>query len=145
MNPAKALDRLAEQGLLLWVDGVRLRWRARVGTMTRNLLVWLRAHKPALVEALANPADPLPALYLEVFSHLPAGCALVTLEPDQVRRGLACGAVPPETAAGSVLLAYRATGGERCLLAIPWERYDGVAVLAAFEDTTAPGHSLLMT
>jgi hypothetical protein len=101
--------------------------------MTPERLAWLRAHRPALVEALTGPADHLPALYLEVFSDLPPGRALVTLEPDQARRAVACGAVPAETAAGSVLLAYRAPGGERCILAIPRERYDGLAVLKALE------------
>ncbi len=136
MTPEDALAHVRAAEVEVTLDGEDLRLRAPPGVLTTERLAWLRTHKRALVEALTGPADPLPALYLEVFSDLPAGRALVTLEPDQARRAVACGSVPAETAASSVLLAYRAPGGERCMLAIPTQRYEGLAILQALEGGT---------
>jgi len=128
------LDTLRSAGLTVRADGERLAVSPRE-LLTDELRRLVREHKREILEALAAQAqvddDALARLYAELFEGHEAR-ALVTLEVGQVRRAMACGAVPADTARSAVLLAYRAIGGERCIVAIPRARYDGIAVLGAF-------------
>lgn len=87
--------------------------------------------------AVANPgnektADPRPALYRQWLGDIQEPRALVTLTEDQVRRAVAAGIVAPELAERSVILCYRSA--DACgLLAVPKDRYDGLALVRALE------------
>ena len=103
-------------------------------TDTTGVLSVLSVPPGALSEKRApvRPAsDPVLGFYARLFEGQ-AARALVTLEPADVRRVVALGAVRPEVAAASVLLAYRRPGVAGALIAVPKERYDGLAVLEVF-------------
>ena len=107
-------------------------------TDTTGVLSVLSVPPGALSEKRApvRPAsDPVLGFYARLFEGQ-AARALVTLEPADVRRVVALGAVRPEVAAASVLLAYRRPGVAGALIAVPRERYDGLAVLKVFHETT---------
>ena len=133
MTPADALAQVRAAGVDVTLDGEELRLRAAPGVLTPQRLDWLKAHKLALIEALRRvPADdPVGALYARLFEGQ-AARALVSLEPADVRRAVDLGLVTAELAEESVLLAYRREGVAGALIAVPRERYDGLAVLAAF-------------
>ena len=131
MTPADALAQVRAAGVEVALDGGELRLRAPPGVLTHERLDWLRAHRGALVEALRPAADPALDFYRALFEGQ-APRALVSLEPADVRRVVALGAVRPEVAAASVLLAYRRPGVAGALIAVPKERYDGLAVLEVF-------------
>lgn len=133
MNTAAAIDRMRDAGVELWLEGDALRYRAPPDVLTPERLDWLRAHREDLAEALrlTPDADPALELYAALFEGQ-AARALVSLEPADVRRAVALELVTAEVAATSVLLAYRRPGVAGALLAVPREKYDGLAVLAAF-------------
>ena len=136
MTPADALAQVRAAGVEVAIDGGELRLRAPPGVLTPERLDWLRAHRDVLVEALRPAAsDPVLDFYRVLFEGQ-AARALVSLEPADVRRAVGLGAVTAEVAAASVLLVYRRPGAAGALLAVPRERYDGLAVLEAF----AGGH-----
>ena len=136
MTPADALAQGRAAGVEVAIDGGELRLRAPPGVLTHERLDWLRAHRDVLVEALRPAAsDPVLDFYRVLFEGQ-AARALVSLEPADVRRAVGLGAVTAEVAAASVLLVYRRPGAAGALLAVPRERYDGLAVLEAF----AGGH-----
>ena len=136
MTPADALAQVRAAGVEVAIDGGELRLRAPPGVLTHERLDWLRAHRDVLVEALRPAAsDPVLDFYRVLFEGQ-AARALVSLEPADVRRAVGLGAVTAEVAAASVLLVYRRPGAAGALLAVPRERYDGLAVLEAF----AGGH-----
>ena len=136
MTGADALARLRAAGVDLGLEGETLRYRAPAEALTPDRLDWLRAHKLALAEAL-RPAggDPALAFYRRLFEGQ-AARALVSLEPADVRRAGDLGLVTAEVAAASALLAYRRAGVAGALIAVPRERYDGLAVLKVFHETT---------
>ena len=137
MTPADALAQVRAAGVEVALDGGELRLRAPPGVLTHERLDWLKAHKLALIEALRRvPADdPVGALYARLFEGQ-AARALVSLEPADVRRAGDLGLVTAEVAAASALLAYRRAGRAGALIAVPRERYDGLAVLKVFHETT---------
>ena len=136
MTGADALRRLQAAGVELWLEGDGLRYRAPPGVLTADRLGWLKANREALAEAL-RPAggDPALAFYAVLFEEQ-AARALVSLEPADVRRAGDLGLVTAEVAAASALLAYRRAGVAGALIAVPRERYDGLAVLKVFHETT---------
>ena len=136
MTGADALARLRAAGVDLWLEGETLRYRAPAEALTADRLGWLKANREALAEAL-RPAggDPALAFYAVLFEEQ-AARALVSLEPADVRRAVDLGLVTAEVAAASVLLAYRRPGVAGALIAVPKERYDGLAVLEVFHETT---------
>lgn len=144
MTLTDALAQVRAAGVEVALDGEELRLRAPPGVLTPERIDWLRAHKPALVEAL-RPArypvtnDPAVHFYRVLFEG-EAARALVSLDSEHVDRAVTLGLVARELAEESVVLAYRGTGIAGVLLAIPRLRYDGLAVLAAFADgrPTAP-------
>jgi len=127
---ADALARLRAAGVDLWLEGETLRYRAPAEALTADRLGWLKANREALAEAL-RPAGGDPALF-----EGQAARALVSLEPADVRRAGDLGLVTAEVAAASALLAYRRAGVAGALIAVPRERYDGLAVLKVFHETT---------
>lgn len=136
MTGADALTRLQAAGVDLWLDGESLRYRAPPGVMTDERLAWIRAHRDALVTALRPVRYPVTNdsaldFYAALFEGQ-APRALVSLEPADARRAVDLALVTAEVAAASVLLAYRRPGVAGALVAVPRERYDGLAVLAAF-------------
>ena len=137
MTPADALAQVRAAGVDVTLDGEELRLRAAPGVLTPQRLDWLKAHKLALIEALRRvPADdPVGALYARLFEGQ-AARALVSLEPADVRRAGDLGLVTAEVAAASALLAYRRAGVAGALIAVPRERYDGLAVLKVYHETT---------
>ena len=136
MTGADALARLRAAGVDLWLDGESLRYRGAPGVLTPERLDWLRAHRDVLVEALRPAAsDPVLDFYRVLFEGQ-AARALVSLEPADVRRAVDLGLVTAEVAAASALLAYRRAGVAGALIAVPRERYDGLAVLKVFHETT---------
>ena len=135
MTGADVLTRLRAAGVEVWLDGESLRYRAAPGVLTPERLDWLRAHRDALVEALRPAADPVLDFYRVLFEGQ-AARALVSLEPADVRRAGDLGLVTAEVAAASALLAYRRAGVAGALIAVPRERYDGLAVLKVFHETT---------
>ena len=107
-------------------------------TDTTGVLSVLSVPPGALSEKRApvRPAsDPLVELYRVLFEGQ-AARALVSLEPADVRRAVDLGLVTAEVAAASALLAYRRAGVAGALIAVPRERYDGLAVLKVFHETT---------
>ena len=77
--------------------------------------------------------DPALEFYAALFQGQ-AARALVSLEPADVRRALALGLLTAELAEESVLLAYRREGVAGALIALPSERYDGLAILQSFTE-----------
>ena len=57
MNSLDFLHDLAIQGVELWADGGRLRYRAPKDVLTPTLVTTLKEHKPALLQLLATRAD----------------------------------------------------------------------------------------
>ena len=107
-------------------------------TDTTGVLSVLSVPPGALSEKRApvRPAsDPLVELYRALFEGQ-AARALASLEPADVRRAGDLGLVTAEVAAASALLAYRRAGVAGALIAVPRERYDGLAVLKVFHETT---------
>ena len=135
MTGADALARLRAAGVDLWLEGETLRYRAPAEALTADRLGWLKANREALAEALRPAADPVLDFYRVLFEGQ-AARALVSLEPADVRRAVGLGAVTAEVAAASALLAYRRAGVAGALIAVPRERYDGLAVLKVFHETT---------
>lgn len=87
------------------------------------------------MEPTDEPASPWRTLYAGWFAGLTEPTALVTLDPDQKRAAVNAGVLPLDLARDNVLLAYRSPLGAQGLLAIPRERYDPFAVIAALEGT----------
>ena len=136
MTPADALAQVRAAGVEVAIDGGELRLRAPPGVLTHERLDWLRAHRDVLVEALRPAAsDPVLDFYRVLFEGQ-AARALASLEPADVRRAGDLGLVTAEVAAASALLAYRRAGVAGALIAVPRERYDGLAVLKVFHETT---------
>jgi hypothetical protein len=141
VNADDALARLRAAGVDLWLEGDALRYRAPSGVLAPERLDWLREHKPELIEALRAPppavdGEALGRLYAELF-EAQARRAMVSLDSRQVRRAVDMGALDPVLAAASVVVAYR-SGEARCLLAVPREKHDGLAIVRAFHETTDP-------
>src|SRR6202000_2124169 len=52
MNPSDYLSHLLDQGIRLWVEGNRLRYRAPAGAMTKEILAVVEERKPELIRFL---------------------------------------------------------------------------------------------
>ena len=137
MTPADALAQVRAAGVEVAIDGGELRLRAPPGVLTHERLDWLRAHRDVLVEAL-RPADGDRGLdfYRRLFEGEAPRALVLSLEPADVRHAVDRGLVAAAVAAASVLLAYRKPGVAGALIAVPREKYDGLAALKVFHETT---------
>lgn len=54
MKVNDVISTLKSRGIELWQEGNALRYRARAGTLTEQERATLRAHKPAILQALAD-------------------------------------------------------------------------------------------
>jgi hypothetical protein len=83
-----------------------------------------------------EPDDPEPDrgadFYRVLFAKASTPVALVTLNRKQTRQAIEAGLLTVEEANGMVVLGYR-NATAQCLLTLPRERYDGLALLELLE------------
>ena len=61
MTVGDVLDRCAERGVVLWVDGDTLQVRGPAGSVTPEIEQALRRHKAAILSRLQSPGEATPA------------------------------------------------------------------------------------